>query len=172
MTKARSPESGHLLPAVKNWFSGMLLDDLASPETPYPEQYELMEIISALGMAPEMATFETLAKDLSSLAGKTPPWSAKYIHSVYHGYAGCRPSPRLARAISALAQRIDGSPPGVAGSVFVKVLASPEIPEGVLLPAGSQVIKCKRPGCPVRFIKTHPSQAYHHPACRKRGKSR
>ena len=68
--------------------------------------------------------------------------------------------------INDLAQRVDGTPSGVAGSVYVKLLAQPNIPEGVLLPAKAQVVKCATPGCPIWFIKLHPRQKYHDESCR------
>lgn len=168
MPKNNHPESGHSIPIIDKWLSGIVLDNQEGAEVPSPEQYELMEIVAALGISPDLASFEALAKDLSNLAGKSPPWSPKYIHSVYHGYPGCQAGRRLRWAISALAQTIDGSPPGIAGAVYVRILASPDIPEGVLLPTNARIIKCARPGCPVKFIRTHPSQRYHHPNCRKR----
>jgi hypothetical protein len=54
----------------------------------------------------------------------------------------------------------------MAGSVWVRVLAQPDIPEGTLIPASAKRIKCDRPGCPVMFIKVHPCQKYCDPQCR------
>ncbi len=144
--------------------SGQLLDTLQSTQPLDQYQYELREIFAALGLAPTMRNFEVVARDLSRLARIDPPWTKKYIHSVYKGRIEV--SPALAKAINDLAQRVDGTPSGVAGSVYVRVLAQPEIPEGVLLPAKAKVVKCATPGCPVWFIKVHPRQIYHDTSCR------
>lgn len=145
--------------------SGQLLDSPEGMQSSNPYAYELAEILSSMGLPANMSSFAILAQDLSRLAHHQPEWTKKYIHSVYH--CKIEPSPLLARAIDALAQTIDGTPAGVAGSVWVKVLASPDIPEGVLIPASAKAIKCARPGCPVWFIRTHPRQSYHDPSCRK-----
>lgn len=146
--------------------SGQLLDSPGALRGSNQYSYELAEILAALGLNPSMQAFQTLADDLSRLANHKPAWTKKYIHSVYH--ERIEPSPLLARTIDALAQTVDGTPAGVAGSVWVKVLASPDIPEGALIPAGAKVIKCARPGCPVRFVRVHPRQAYHDVSCRGR----
>jgi len=145
--------------------SGQLLDIINEPYILDRVAYELREIFAALSLRPTMHNFEVVGRDLSRLAHKNPPWSKKYIHSLYHGRIEV--SPLVAKAINDLAQRIDGTPGGVAGSVYVKVLAQPDIPEGVLLPANAQVDKCARPGCPVWFVKVHPRQEYHDPQCRR-----
>ena len=144
--------------------SGQLLDTLQAAQGIDQASYELREILAALGLDATMKNFAVVAKDLSRLAHKSPPWTKKYIHSVYHGKIEI--SPLLAKAINDLAQKVDGTPGGVAGSVYVKVLAQPSIPEGVLLPAKAQVVKCATPGCAVWFIKIHPRQIYHDASCR------
>lgn len=154
------------LTQTENLASGQLLDTISGEETMTRESYELAEIMQSMGLEPNMKNFEIIAADLSRLVRKDPPWSKKYIHSVYHNHQGCKPSPLLSQAISALAQAVDGTPVGVTGSVWVRVLAQPDIQEGVLIPAGAKVVKCARPGCPVLFVKTHPNQKYHDPDCR------
>jgi hypothetical protein len=144
--------------------SGQLLDTGLNTTTADQTAYELKEILAALGLKPTMHNFEVVAHDLSRLARKTSPWTKKYIHSVYR--ERIEASPLLARTISALAQVADGTPKGVAGTVYVKVLAQPDIPEGVLIPANAKVVKCARPGCPVMFVKVHPRQRYHDASCR------
>lgn len=149
---------------MKKMPSGQVLDRDLVMTTEGQAAYELKEILAALGLKPSMHNFEVIAHDLSRLSHKKPVWTKKYIHSVYH--ERIEASPLLARTISALAQKTDGIPGGVAGSVYVKVLAQPDVPEGVLIPASAKVIKCARPGCPVWFIKVHPRQMYHDPSCR------
>lgn len=146
--------------------SGQLLDSPGAAHSLEVVSYALREILDALGLPATMHSFEVLATDLSRLAQKSPPWTKKYIHSVYH--QRIEPSPLLARTIEALAQRTDGAPAGVAGSVWVKVLAQPDVPEGVLIPATAKVVKCARPGCPVWFVRVHPRQVYHDRECGRR----
>jgi hypothetical protein len=127
----------------------------------------LGDVIAALGLPETMATWEQIAADLSRLARKSPPWGRKYVHNVYRG--NLPPSKAFAAAVEKLAQTIDGIPVGMAGAAYVRVLADPaRIDEGVLIPANAQVVKCARPGCPVRFVKTHPRQQYHDPECRRK----
>ena len=144
--------------------SGQLLDTFLAEQPIERTAYTLREIMAIMGLKVCMKSFAVIAKDLSRIVHKDPPWTKKYIHSVYHEQIEI--SPLLAKAVDALAQMVDGTPGGVAGSVYVRVLAQPEIPEGVLIPASAKVIKCARPGCPVWFVKVHPRQEYHDPSCR------
>jgi hypothetical protein len=144
--------------------SGQVLDSPGAGNGSNPYSYALREIMAEMRLAATMAGFETLARDLSRLAKKEPAWTKKYIHSVYH--ERIEPSPLLARTIEALAQTVDGTPAGVAGSVWVRVLASPDMVEGTLIPAGAKRVKCARPGCPVWFVRTHPRMVYHDAECR------
>lgn len=141
--------------------SGQLLD---SPEGEKVYHYELTEVMFAMGLPVGMKSFDILAQDLSRIVNHKPAWTKKYIHSVYH--RKIEPSPLLKQAIGALAQVIDGEHPGVAGARYVKVLAQPNIPEGVLIPSNATTAKCAAPGCPVTFVKTNPFQKYHDPTCR------
>ncbi len=151
-------------PDTQKISSGQVLDSPAATDRADQAAYELREILAVMGLSPSMRNFEIIAHDLSRLARKTPPWTKKYIHSVYH--ERIEASPLLAQTISALAQVADGVPKGVAGSVYVKVLAQPDVPEGVLIPVNAKVVKCARPGCPIWFVKVHPRQKYHDPSCK------
>ena len=146
--------------------SGQLLDKSTAFNHQGKEGYELAEILNALGLSPSMRSFDVVARDLSRLAHHAPPWTKKYVHSVYKGHIVA--SPEFSAAVEKLAQIADGTPVGVAGSVFVKVLADPrKVAEGILIPANAQVVKCSRPGCPVWYLKVHPRQIYHDPECRR-----
>jgi hypothetical protein len=145
--------------------SGTLLDKVFTISGDNVTVYTLKEIMAEMGLNPTMAGFEILARDLSTIANRQPAWTKKYIHSVYHD--NYKPSEELTRAIVALAQTIDGEPVGVAGAVWLRVLAQPGIQEGVLIPRGAVVVKCANPGCKVKFIKTNPLQRYHDPECRE-----
>lgn len=162
--KFSSDFSENIQKAPLNSASGQVLDYPEYLKQGGPVSYDLAEILALMSLKPTMRAFEILATDLSKIAKKQPPWKRKYVHSVYHGWV--IPSPLFTWAVSALAQAMDGAPAGVAGSVWVKVLASPDIPEGVLIPASAKAVKCARPGCPVQFIKTHPNQKYHDKECR------
>ena len=146
--------------------SGQLLDMVTDADNARMKSYELSEILASLGLSPTMHNFSLLASDLSRAVGKKPVWTSKYIHSVYHQYEGCKASPLLLKAISILSQEIDGTPLGVAGSVYIKVLAQSNVPDGILIPANARIVKCARPGCPIWFVKTHPNQIYHDEECR------
>lgn len=128
----------------------------------------LMLIMESMGLLPTWDNFTDLAGQLSLIANQSPPWSAKYVHSVYKGYKGCQASPAFGRAVMALAEIIDSTPIGVAGANYVKVLAYPgQIPEGALIPRTAQVARCQRPGCPVVFVKTSPRQRFHDRTCQQ-----
>jgi len=157
--------------------SGKLLDNSKGKNTHLLEGYDgqditvecfqLKEILSIMGLKPIMGSFQVVAEDLSRIARKNPPWTAKYIHSAYFQYPACRPSPRLSRAINALWQRVKGEFPGIAGSVYSRILAAPyQVPDGTFVPVTARVIKCHNPGCSVRFIQTNPAQLYHDPICK------
>jgi hypothetical protein len=148
--------------------SGQLLDTFLAMSSLTNDAYELSEILAALGLKPTMKNFQILAVDLSKLAHRKPVWTKKYVHSVYKGKLAA--SPELSAAIGKLAQTIDGTPPGLAGAAYIRVLGDPaKIPQDTLIPASAQVIKCAYPGCPIWFVKTHPRQIYHDPKHRAKG---
>lgn len=72
----------------------------------------------------------------------------------------------IQQAFFKIAATFDGVRPGVAGAVSRTVMAQPEIPDGVLIPASAKAVKCAKPGCQIMFIKTHPRQKYHDPKCK------
>lgn len=152
---------------MKTLLSGTLLDNPETLNTVDEHIETLREITAARGLPETMETFELISKELSDLARKDPPWSAKYIHSIYFAHKGFIVTRRMALAIQTLAEIIDGASQSMAGLVTVELLASPEIPSGILLPKSATVLRCKKPGCGIPFIKLHPSQIYHDPSCRR-----
>lgn len=144
--------------------SGQVLDMQDQMLTPDSIADGLSEILNALGLKPCMKSFQIVALDLSRIASKKPEWTKKYIHSVYH--RKIEASPILKRAIMIMLQKIDGVPSGVAGAQLVKVFASIEVTEGVLIPANAKIIKCATPGCPIFFVRVHPTQKYHDKSCK------
>jgi len=150
--------------------SGQLLDRVLAMSQITNDAYELSEILAALGLKPTMKNFDILARDLSRLAHKEPRWTKKYVHSVYRGKLAA--SPEFSAAIEKLAQSTDGTPPGLAGAAYIRMLGDPaKIPQDTLIPASAVAIKCARPGCPIWFVKTHPRQIYHDPECRAKGQT-
>lgn len=126
----------------------------------------LADVMETLGIQANFEGFEDVAKKLSTLANKSPAWSAKYVHSVYHGYKSCQASPSFARAVWALAETVDDVPSGLAGSISVSVLALPgQIPNGSFIPHSARAVRCARPGCSVVFVKTHPTMKFHDSDC-------
>jgi hypothetical protein len=148
--------------------SGQLLDRVLAVSDVSKDAYELSEILAVLGLKPTMKNFQILAVDLSKLAHRKPVWTKKYVHSVYKGKLAA--SPELSAAIAKLAQSTDGTPPGLAGAAYIRMLGDPaKIPQDTLIPASAVVLKCARPGCPIWFVRTHPRQLYHDPECRTKG---
>lgn len=127
---------------------------------------QLKMIMEALGLADTKADITRLASELSRHAGQDPPWTYKYLHSILRGHLDG--SQALRQAIMTMGQALDGAPQGIAGGYVIRVVVSPadHVPSGVYIPAGAQVRKCKRPGCPVWFLKDHPFREYHDPSCR------
>lgn len=72
-------------------------------------------------------------------------------------------TPEIAAAFWRIAAAHDEVDPTTATARTVSVWAMHDI--GGALIAG-KAVKCFRPGCPVRFIKTSPAQKYHSPHCR------
>lgn len=148
--------------------SGQLLDRVLAVSSLTNAYYELSEILAALGLEPTMRSFQILATDLSRLAHKKPEWTKKYVHSVYKGKLAA--SQELSSAIAKLAQSTGGTPPGLAGAAYIRMLGDPaKIPQDTLIPASAVVIQCARHGCPIWFVKTHPRLIYHDPSCRAKG---
>lgn len=103
--------------------------------------------------------FEESAKRLSEIAHKDPPWSWRYVQSVYRGTLGHAPSKRFMRALELLASEIDGTPAFVADTVEVMVYARPgAIRPGTIILGKSQL--CDHPSCGIWFVRTHPRQKY------------
>lgn len=146
--------------------SGHVLDTQSKELTPDGISDGIGDILDALGLKPCMKSFQIVAIDLSRVVNKSPEWTKKYIHSVYH--RKIEASPILKRAVMTMLQKIDGVPSGVAGAQLVKVFASIDISEGVLIPANAKILKCATPGCPIFFVRVHPTQKYHDKSCHRR----
>ncbi len=112
----------------------------------------------------QVERWEDLARRLSDIAAKSPPWGWRYLQGVSVG--SIEPSGKLARAINALGASLDGLRAEIGYAQAVTVYAAP----GTVKP-GSLVMAMSRPcgyaRCPVWFIPRVPNQKYHHPDCRE-----
>lgn len=93
-------------------------------------------------------------------------YSRQYISSLEHGRDVI--TPQIAYGFWHLATVLDDVPAAIGGSIRVTVLARPgQVHEDTFIPRTAKVKKCKRPGCPVIYLKTHPRQDYHDRECQK-----
>jgi transcriptional regulator with XRE-family HTH domain len=94
------------------------------------------------------------------------PFTRQYISRLEHGKD--RITPELVSAFYNIAAVLDEVPAGIGGAVSVTCLAQPgQHIDGAFIPRSAEVCKCARPGCAVRFVRTHPRQKYHDPECRR-----
>ena len=83
----------------------------------------VQELLDALGLEPNKATFERIAVELSALAGKSPPWSWRYVRSAHAGdYA---PSKKMLNAVGAMLAELDGGSAELAAAVPVTCYVPP-----------------------------------------------
>lgn len=121
----------------------------------------LVELRARLGQS--LTEFgETLQKAIPS---RKRPFSRKYISALEHGRE------RITEKITGAYYEVDGRsksiPAGTAGGVIYNVVGQPgQLENGDFIPRSARSIQCSRPGCTVRFIKTHPRQKYHDPECK------
>lgn len=126
---------------AKEFFMGMR-DDL------YP---------SAVDQQGKISVYRDMARRLSQIARKTPPWGWKYIESVLHGTV--QPSARLWRAAQLLAASLDGSDARISGMQAVQVYADPgTVAANAVVLAPSR--HCADPSCRVQFVPVVPNQRY------------
>lgn len=80
-------------------------------------------------------------------------------------------SKQVMEAFWTLAAAVDDIDAELATKVVVRVLARPgQIPDGALIPDGAKVVRCANLACNHWFVKTHPFQRYHSPACKPKKK--
>jgi hypothetical protein len=135
------------------YLSGQVLDRQIAFYGARGDKYALAEIMAALGLNPDMASFAFLAADLSRIIDHKPAWTKKYLHSVYKGHMAA--SAELRRAISALGAMIDGTPAMVAETESVTVHARPDmVKPGSLVMGRSRI--CSYPPCGISFVPEWP----------------
>lgn len=110
-----------------------------------------------------MAHLDELAADLSQIAGRSRPWTGKFLHSLLKGYPGFKANGQLGKAVSVLAGRLAGLDEIQSRAEEARVLAINHLPVGTLVLGQAQ--RCAAPGCQVTFVPTHPRQKYHSPTC-------
>ncbi|MCL4296971.1 MAG: hypothetical protein KJ077_14635 [Anaerolineae bacterium] len=116
-----------------------------------------------------LANLNELASDLSRVIGRSRPWTGKFLHSIIKQYAGFSTNASLTKALTILAARLDGLNEIQAQAQEMKgLLAINELPPGTVILGLAR--RCAAPGCPVRFVPTHPRQKYHSKACAALGR--
>lgn len=111
-----------------------------------------------------LANLSELAGDLSQVVGRNRPWTGKFLHSIIKQYAGFATNETLTRALNILAARLDGlNEVQAQAQEMTGLLAVNELPPGTVILGTAR--RCAAPGCPVRFVPTHPRQKYHSKAC-------
>jgi hypothetical protein len=70
------------------------------------------------GPAVTMANLNELAADLSRIAGRSQPWTGKFLHSLIKGYPGFTANGQLIEALNILAGPGAAPPPAVRFSSF------------------------------------------------------
>ena len=112
-----------------------------------------------------MANLNQLAIDLSGIAGRTRPWTGKFLHSLIKGYTGFTTNSQLAEALNVLSARLNGHDEVRAQVKEMTVSAVNNLPAGTIILG--QARRCAAPGCQVSFVPTHPRQKYHSKECAK-----
>ncbi len=111
-----------------------------------------------------MANLNELAADLSGIVGRSRPWTGKFLHSIIKEYSGFAANGHLTKALTIMAARLDGADDLEARAQEVEgLLAVNDLPPGTLVLGHAR--RCATPGCPVRFVPTHPRQKYHSKSC-------
>lgn len=125
----------------------------------------LLEVYKDLyGPQITLANLSELAGDLSQIVGRNRPWTGKFLHSIIKQYAGFSTNKILTKALNILAARLDGmNEVQAAAQEMNGLLAVNDLPPGTVILGVAR--RCAAPGCPVRFVPTHPRQKYHSKAC-------
>jgi hypothetical protein len=103
----------------------------------------------------------TLARAINRKA--TRGLSKSYVIKLCRGQRVITPA--IARAFWRIVAAYDEIDPAIATLREVAVQAEYDI-AGALV--SGPAVPCARPGCRVRFVKTHPLQKYHSPYCRQK----
>lgn len=105
----------------------------------------------------KVALYKHLAYQLSEIAGRSPPWTWRYVQGVLAGTLS--PSPAFAQAVFALQMAIQKVPFTHVGLELVQVYARPgTVQPGAFVVAESRPCAC--PTCPIHFVPVFPEQTY------------
>lgn len=119
------------------------------------------------GQKIRMTHLDELATDLSQIAGRTRPWTGKYLHSLIKGYPGFNANGQFREALTVLASQLEECEQLETQAQQTTVKTIHELPpETVIL---GQAKRCATSGCNILFVPTHPRQKYHSKACAKIG---
>ncbi len=110
-----------------------------------------------------MAHLDELAADLSHIAGRTRPWTGKYLHSLLKEYAGFTATPSLLDALDILRSRLNDVDEIESRASETTILAVHDLPAGTVVLGQAQ--RCAAPDCTLWFVPTHPRQKYHSKRC-------
>jgi hypothetical protein len=145
-------------------FSGQLLDIAGQLKMQTARELLLDIYQDVYGPKVTLANLNELAADLSQIAGRSRPWTGKFLHSLIKQYAGFSTNSKLIKALNILAAQLDGLNEVQARAREMSgLLAVNDLPPGTVILGVAQ--RCAAPGCPVRFVPTHPRQKYHSKAC-------
>jgi transcriptional regulator with XRE-family HTH domain len=120
------------------------------------------EVRQALGLS-QKAFGEVLWQTIhgSRYDGAGRPYTRGYVSKIEAGTVPI--TAPIARAVSALAARMDGADDVLAQAREASVLAVNQLPPGTVVLG--QARRCAVPGCPVTFVPLHPRQKYHSRMC-------
>jgi len=110
-----------------------------------------------------IANLDELALELSQVAGRSKPWTGKFLHSLIKGYAGFTINDELLKALKILTSQQNGTDALHAQLQQATVLTLNPLPEGTIILGDPQ--RCATPGCDIIFVPTHPRQKYHDKNC-------
>ena len=106
-----------------------------------------------------------LADKLSRIAGRSRPWTWRFLNSLMNGNEGFSVSPELERTIHIAGARLDGQPEIQARSHEIMVLTTNGIEPGSVVFGHTTYCYCQLP-----VVFNHPSRKYCFEECRQRAK--
>ncbi len=130
-----------------------------TPKNPTLTRNSLTTLMAVLAPTQngKVARYKNLAHQLSIIAGRSPPWTWRYLQGVLAGTLS--PSPAFAQAVLALQMATQKVSSIHANLELVQVYARPgTVQPGALVVAESRPCAC--PTCPICFVPVSPEQIY------------
>lgn len=113
-----------------------------------------------------LESLSELAAALSRIAGKEPPWTARYLNSVILGHKGFSVTAEMRQAIEVYAARLDDAHPLQALLVEITAYSvGDRVAPGSIITG--QSVRCD---CGLLFVPHHPRQKYCSRQCPARRK--